>query len=129
MPSQTWTNVFHFTASSNNDVIMKYGDRTPALWINKDGYFMIISAINDNFNYFIEIKFEVGKQYKMIIKQYEDNRKYWYEIITDGNSTSKIQNTQAKSFSHVKLYASNPWQQPFSSDFGKICNVNIQSGK
>ena len=118
-----WTNAFHFTANGNME---NYGDRIPALYINSDGYFSICSAINGNLNYWENFDFELGKQYQITIKQFIDKGIYWYEIIIDGESRFKIENTQPQSFSSVKLYASDPWYNSFSSDFGSICNFKIQ---
>lgn len=123
VPNETWTNVFHFTSKSDK---VYYGDRIPALWINKGGHFSISSAVNGNLDYWTKINFEIKRQYQIIIKQFLESGKYWYEIITDGHSNLKIENTEPQNFSDVKLYASDPWHEPFSSDFGNICNVNIQ---
>ena len=118
-----WTNVFHFTANGNYE---NYGDRIPALYINSNGYFQICSAINGNLNYWKNFDFELGKQYQITIKQFIDKGIYWYEIIIDGESRFKIENTQPQSFSSVKLYTSDPWYNSFSSDLGSICNIRIQ---
>ena len=119
-----WTNVFHFTADGNYD---NYGDRLPALYINTGEYFHICSAVNGNANYWQNFDFELGKQYQITIRQFKTSREtYWYEIIIDGESRLKIENTQPQSFSSVKLYMSDPWYTSFSSDLGSICNVKIQ---
>ena len=121
-----WTNVFHFTAEGNYD---NYGDRIPALYIdniNNQGYFHICSAINGNPNYWKNFDFDLGKQYQITIKQFIENGIYWYEVIIDGESILKIENTQPQSFSSVKLYTSDPWYNSFSSDLGSICNIRIQ---
>ena len=44
--------------------------------------------------------------------------------VTDGESY-KIENEKPKNFENVKLYASDPWYAPFSSDIGMIQNVKI----
>ena len=84
LPSETWTNVFHFTADGNYD---NYGDRIPALYINKDGYFQICSAVGNFQNYCTKINFVVGKQYQMTIIQWRNrNLKCWYEITINGTN-------------------------------------------
>ena len=122
-PGFGWTNVFHFTANGDQ---ANYGDRIPALFINSDGYFHICSAVNDIVSYCESTAFELGKQYQITIRQFKSGGTYWYEIIIDGESKIKIENTQPQSFSSVKLYTSNPWYNHFSSDLGSICNVKIQ---
>ena len=121
-----WTSIFHFSA--NGDA-RRYGDRIPAIFINSHGYFHICSAINGNANYCKNIDFKLGKKYQMTITQFKASGKYWYEIIIDGESKFKIENGipwRWSSFSSVKLYASDPWYNSFSSDLGSICNVKIQ---
>ena len=46
--------------------------------------------------------FELGKRYHIVIEQ----SWYWYQIIIDGKSILNIENSQPRSFSYVKLYAS-----------------------
>ena len=123
-----WTNVFRFTANDINDhnLDYKFGGRIPAFFINSHGFFHICSEIDDNPNYCQNFDFELGKQYQITIKQFMETGIDWYEIIIDGESWFKKENTQPKSFSSVKLYASDPWYNSFSSDLGSICNVKIQ---
>ena len=124
VPETEWVNVFHFTANGNDG---KIGYRIPALFIKKDGYFQVCSAVSGNANKCVNHKFEFGKRYHMIIEQSKNNidGRYWYQINIDGESILHIENSQPRSFSNVKLYASDPWSSPFSADLGSICNVNI----
>ena len=127
--SYGWTNVFHVTADGN---YVNYGDRIPALYmdiVNNQGFFHICSGINGNPNYWQNYDFEFGKKYQITIKQFIESRTYWYEIIIDGESKLKIENTQPQTFSSVKLYTSDPWYNSFSSDMGSICNVKIQQNE
>ena len=125
-----WINVFHITAGNADN--SNYGDRIPAMFIKKysnseAGYFHIASSINGNKDVDWEYEYELGKRYKITIKQFKDkNYKYWYEIVIDGESKFKIENTVPESFSNVKLYASDPWYSAFSSARGSICNFKIQ---
>ena len=125
MPTSVWTNVFHFTAHSDNN---KYGDRIPAMWINSHGYFHVCSAVNGNKNYYKNFNFVLGKQYQVTIQQLKKSGKFWYEIIIDGISILKLENKQAKRFSNVKLYTSDPWYYPFTSNLGTISHIQIQQG-
>ena len=122
-PAVEWTNVFHISETGNN--CCNIGDRIPALFVNKNGFFYVCSAVDGNGDYCKKFHFEIGKQNQMTIQQLKENGEYWYEIIIDGASKFKIENKQPKKFSNVKLYASDPWYNPFSSDLGNICNVNI----
>ena len=120
--TSTCTNVFHFTAGDRNHG--KYGDRIPAFWVCR-GFFHICSAISGNVNYCKNFNFVLGKHYQVTIKQQILIGNYWYEIVINGVSILKIENKQAKRFSSVKLYASDPWHRPFSSDLGKISHIQI----
>ena len=116
------TNVFRFTSTTGND--NGDGDHIPLFSIQNDGKLMFRSSVNNDFNY----DFELGKMYHVTIGQQIDNEdgKYWYEILIDGDSKLKIENKNHKSYTNVKLYASDSFNDPFISDFGSICHVKIQ---
>ena len=118
-----WINVIHFTANGDHHA---YGDRIPAVFICWDGKVYFFSAISGNHNHEETFDYELEQMYHIVIQQYKGlNDDYWFEIVIDGDSKVKIQNTQQQSFSNVKFYASDPWFDPFSSEFGCIGNVTI----
>ena len=123
LPTVELTNAFHFTTNDNN--IGKYGDGIPAVYITKSGSFLVCSAVNDDNNFCKDYKFELGKKYHATIKQFKKDEKYWYEIIADGESKFKTENGKPRRFANVKLYGSDPWHPPFSSDLGMISDVKI----
>jgi hypothetical protein len=123
MPTSLWTSVFHLTGTNEN--CCDHGDRIPAFWINSNGYFSIESSVNNNGNYWKHIPIELGKTYQVTIQQVKDGKKYWYEIIINGDSKLKVENKKPLTFSNVDLYGSDPWHHSFSSDFGSFCNVEI----
>ena len=131
LPTKTWTNVFHFTA--NNGDRETYGDRIPGLWIHNSGNFYVCSAVSGITDYAKFVNLELGKEHQMTIQQLlevdsdQGTSRYWYEIILDGESKFLIENRQPKSFANVKLYASDPWYEPFSSDLGHVCIINTIS--
>ena len=86
------------------------------------------SSINSNGDFYKDFSFELGKEYQMSIQQWKHNGTYWYEIIIDGISKFKIENKQPRQYSSVELYTSDPWYEPFTSEFGSICNIKIQQG-
>ena len=116
--------VFHFTATNND--CCNDGDRIPAFWVNSAS-FMFRAPIGSDYNYrYNSFNFVLGKSYHITIKQ---STAGWFEIIINGNSQVKVENKYgAKSYSTVKLYAGDPWYEPFSSDFGSVCNLKIQQG-
>ena len=125
---ENWLNVFHFTKSNNN--IKHYGDRAPAFWIRKDGYFYVASAVSGDKNHWFDFQFELGKKYHVLIRQFEDHdEKVIYEIEIDYEVKHSVPNDQAWDFRDVKLYVSDPWHQAFSSEYGILENLRIsQSG-
>ena len=117
-------NVFHFTQNSDNSA---YGDRIPALWIYKSGYFKICSAVNGKRNYCIWSKFDLDEKYHFLIQQYVMNGKIMYKIEKNGQSIVSFENKMAQDFSNVKVYISDPWYKPFTSDYGLLENFKISN--
>ena len=124
LPRDEWMNVFHFTAT--NDNCCNNGDRIHAFWVNRGGYFYIISSVNNEGNYQKLVNFVLGKIYRVTIRQVKEGSKYFYEIIVDGKSELRTENRNPKSYPTVRLYRSDPWYDNFSPEFGSICNVKIQ---
>ena len=50
----------------------------------------------------------------------------WSNIIKDNKSKHKAINSKPQSWSKVHLYTSNPWNDPFTSDFGEVCNLKVR---
>ena len=106
-----WENIFQFTKGGSH---AQYGDRIPAMWAHRDGYFMISSAVSGDKNHRYKFAYEFGKQYQVVIQQHQKtDGKVMYEIIIDGLLMYEIENTLPKNFTNVKVYLSNKWQQPF----------------
>ena len=125
-PTSTMT-VFHFTATNHN--CCNDGDRIPGFWVNS-ATFVFRASIGHNYNHAYDgFNFVLGKSYHIAIKQSTDGSKYWFEIIINGNSQSKVENKfGAKTYSTVNLYTGDPWYEPFSSEFGSVCNLKIKQG-
>ena len=125
LPSSS-TSVFRFTSTNGNG--FSDGDRIPALFILKDGIFHFVTSVNNNPEYQLNVTFELGKMYHVTIGQQKNKEdgKHWYEILIDGESKLKIENIAPRSYTNVKLYASDSFFDPFITNIGSICNVNIQ---
>ena len=122
LPGPPWVNVFQFStfpSSSNN------GDRIPAMFIKNDGHFQVCTAINLDYNQCKAFPFDLGVWYRMFIKQYKSCGKYWYEIIIDDAVKLRIENKFPEYFIDVKLFASDPWLAPMTSEIGQICDETI----
>ena len=125
LPTSSWTNVFRFTTLPG--IYGSDGDSIPSLFITNDGKFMFRSSVNNNFNHGLDIDFELNTMYNVSIgQQIDEDGKYWYEILIDGDSKLKIENKNQRSYTNVKLYASDSFVDPFISNFGSICQVKIQ---
>ena len=114
-------NVFQFIV---NDDVGTYGPIS-ALWITEDEHFYICSAINGDKDFCESFCFALGMDHQITMQQFKDNGKYWYQILIDGKTKLMIENTQPESFPIVNFYASDQWNETFSSEFGSIGNVKI----
>ena len=52
-----------------------------------------------------------------------------YEIEIDGKQEYSVENMKPQEFENVKLYTSNPWYIPFTSDIGLLENLQVEQGK
>ena len=120
--NNTYHNVFHMTLGED---ITQYGDRYPAVWVNKGKYFLIDSAVNGKINSGKTINYQLNQEYHIEIKQEENsNGEIIYRIVVDGTTVHEVVNTRPQRFEKVILYASNPWSMSFAS-FGELKNLNI----
>ena len=103
--------------------------RFPALFIDPD-FLSFRSRVNGQWGHRKDFNYEVGKTYQITHHQFIENGKYWYEIIMDGLSKWKVENTQPNSFPSVRFFASDNFHgYPFTSDFGSICNFKVEQGE
>ena len=124
IPSTTWTNVFHFTKKDNK---ANYGDRLPAVWIHKSGFFHICSAVSGNKNFCKNKPFQRNRLYSIRIQQAKNGD---YSINVDGIELYKGKNTTPKDFNNVKVYTSDPWYEPFTTKYGILKNFRYtKTGK
>ena len=110
-----WTNIFHF---SNNGE----GDRFPAVYIHKSGYFWI-SSMPANLNK--QVNFVIGQKYHLKIQQFQSEGKTIFEVQINGKTeySGEHGGTQIKEFDNVKVYVSGPWNPwSFTSEYGLLEN-------
>ena len=119
----TVVNVYSFLTT--HDGIIKH-QRIPAFFIYPD-LLSFRSRVNGQWGYRKDFNYEVGKTYQITHHQFIENGKYWYEIIIDGLSKWKVENTQPNSFPSVRFFASDNYHDSFTSDLGSICNFKLQS--
>jgi len=123
LPNGEWLNVFHFTGTKEG--CCGLGDRIPALFINKGGYFHFTTALDDDGNYYKNFNFELETTYHVTIQQLKINSKYWYDIIINNERKFREENKNPKSYSTVLFYNSDPWFDSFTYEFGHICNLKV----
>ena len=128
IPSGQYANVFQFSSRKLNWPFYRHGDNKPGFYINKAGSFHFSSAVSGK-NHYHDVDLELGKLYQITIQQLNVGGKYWYEIIIDGETKLKIENT-CPHFSNAILFTSNTMynEKAFSTDMGRICNVKIKRG-
>ena len=125
LPKREELNVFHFTQSS---ACCNMGDRIPAVYVNNAGYFDISSGVNNNGNYKFKYNFTLGKKYHIAIQQYlQIGKNFIYRIEVNGQIVHTVQNYQPNNYTDVKVYASDPWNIPLSSEYGLLENFKISS--
>nr|XP_047133477.1 uncharacterized protein LOC100212045 [Hydra vulgaris] len=118
--------VLHLTL--NND-IGAYGDRNPGVWFHEDGSgkLIIAAAVNSNVNYYIETPPLPLNQWSTIkICQSFSDGKYWFSVYLNGVNIHKTENTDARDFRNLKVFASDIW---YDSQNGSINDLLIINGK
>jgi hypothetical protein len=117
-----WHNIFHMTIGENKE---KYGDRIPAVWVNKAKYFLIASAMEPYNSYHVKYNYTLNQWYHIEISQKENsNGEIIYSTEIDGTIVNEAVNTRPQRFEKVILYTSDPWYPSFAS-FGELKDLNI----
>jgi len=120
-----WESVIHLTTDGN---VGKMGDRIPGIWV-KDGKTLHIAfAINGVGNTVKNVgALEENKWIKVEISQKPTaDKKYNFEVIVDGQSVWKEENTTPALYSKPKVYIGDPWHPALE---GKIKNLGFSSKK
>ena len=119
-------NVLHITT---NDDIAIYGSRNPAVWFfesTSDTSIMhICAAINGNKNNCynsVDYGISVGEWVNVKISQILYEGAYLYHIAINDQVVHLLQNDDARMFTNVKIYASNPWHAQLD---GSIRNILV----
>ena len=109
-PKEEWANILHVTNGGN---CCSDGNRLPAIWLNKNLYFLVVSAINGNPNYGFDFKFEgvqLNFEYHVVVsQQYNANKDLIYLVKINDKILRSIKNTKPITISSALLYLSDPW--------------------
>ena len=118
--SAVWANIFHFTINKN---IGTNGDRIPLVLVNKDKYFYISTDLNGKVDKgTFKFNFDMYKKYHLKIEQFQKDGKIMYQVMINGKTEYSAENTDPKDFENVKVFASDPWHDAFTSEYGKLEN-------
>ena len=118
--SAVWANIFHFTINKN---IGTNGDRIPLVLVNKDKYFYISTDLNGKVDKgTFKFNFDMYKKYHLKIEQFQKDGKIMYQVMINGKTEYSAENTDPKDFENVKVFASDPWHDAFTSEYGILEN-------
>ena len=121
--SETWTSLFHVTTGQD----LGEGGRLPAVFLNRDKYFLIAYHVNGNADYGQQYNYELNKEYHFEISQQTNSKgEAVYSIKVNGETFHEIVNTTPLKFKDVKLYLSDPWYDTFEP-FGKLSNLKVNA--
>ncbi|XP_065656240.1 uncharacterized protein LOC136081866 [Hydra vulgaris] len=120
-------NVLHLTLGGN---IKTYGDRNPGVWFHNDGSgrARIYAAVNGNFKYYFDttLPLSLGEWSNIRIYQSMYDGKYWFSVDINGVNIHKVENSDARDFKNMMVYASDPW---YSAQDGSLSDLQIFNGK
>jgi len=101
------------------------GDRIPAIFVHSDGYIHVTSQVGTNGNYYKNFNIKLKTWIKVDIKQYPDgNGKAIYEVIVDGKSAVKAENSEPTIYENVKVWAAQG--KHFATSNAKIKEFEYQ---
>nr|XP_047132657.1 uncharacterized protein LOC100200642 [Hydra vulgaris] len=106
-----------------------YGDRNPGVWFheNASGCLVICAAVNGNASYCIETSPLILNKWSSVkIYQSMQGDKYWFSVDLNEVNIHRVENSDAKDFKNMKVYASDPWHD---AQNGSIANLLIVNGK
>ena len=108
--------ILHFTTGER---CCDHGTRIPAVWFygdcseRKSCPLLIKSSVNEDPSYFhLTSAVELNKWTSVVIQQSFKSGRHWYQILIDRNITHEVENTKPQIFHDVKVYLSNPWDEP-----------------
>ena len=103
----------------------QYGDRIPAVWVNREKFFHISSAVSGNLNFSQDVDYTLNQWYHFEIIQEENSKgEVIYSILMDGFTVYQVVNTLPQRFEKVILYTSDPFYPSFAP-FGELKNLKI----
>ena len=100
--SDEMLNVLRFTANDqDND---NHGDSLPSVMVSHESSLLFFTSLNDDPKYLTKFDFDIETVHHITIQQLKKDSRYWYEIVIDGESIVKKENTNINSYPSVILY-------------------------
>jgi len=130
--NMNWSNVFALQQyDSDADDKLAHGDlgdRIPAVFMHAGAQTLhICNSVNGNWNHCYNTG-SVGTGWNnLVIRQYEETGVFNYEILLNGNSEYKIQNTSPAVWQNVRAEAANGWSKGASK--GVFKNFQVSTTK
>ena len=104
-----WTNLVHLTVGGNHE---HYGDRTPAIFFKPDRGLVVSSSINGENNNYVRTRVPtppVNHWTTVSVSQIKSDCAYVFKVEVNGAEAWSMDNSQAREFTSVKVYASDPF--------------------
>ena len=99
------------------------------LFLDKSGKFLVGNGQSNDLTYFT---LTLNKKSHVVIKQYikeSGAQNIWTFTKIDDEILSDHKNPESETIPNVMFYASDPFYQTFSSEFGRIENMILYQGK
>ena len=118
-------NVIHLTLGKNFD------DHS-SIWLSRTGKLYVSANVNSKSDYevttLLTTPLTTGWFLVQIYQCFEDG-KYMYSVDVNGSNINRVQNLEARDFTQVQVYLSNPWNKPSISLKISIKNLVITNGR
>ena len=117
-------NIFHFTDLENNGIDV---DRLPAMWLNEDKEIEICHSTSEDRYFCKNYQVDLNKKYHIDIHQIDETLKIYIFDDPHFKMIANVTNTYSNLLKNVVVFTSNPWDLPFSSEYGMVSNFIISS--
>ena len=117
-------NIFHFTDLENNGIDV---DRLPAMWLNEDKKIEICHSTSEDRYFCKNYHVDLNKKYHMAIHQKDEVLNFYINDDSHFEMLANVNNTNSNLLRNVVVFTSNPWDLPFSSEYGSVTNFIISS--
>merc|ERR1712042_18359 len=137
MKPKRWLSVIMFTADRGAGGDVKYGERTPAVFVRDDKLNVngttkddpklhIASAISGNSNHHINVPIKLGEWIKIVISQHVIDNELTFEILINRKSVHKVVQTKPCLYRDVKVFGGQP-TAAYKTVTGKIKNLYYET--